>query len=207
MPRKFYPSLSGETYPHSDGIGSTPFGYTRHVMTIRSATPDDAGMIATIHVEAWRVAYRGIVPDEFLDSLSIEGRESTWRQILSSSHERVWVAQESETIVEWISAAASRDADAGASTGEIWAVYVALGRWSKGVGRALCETAERHLRLGGFIEVTLWVLKDNERAVKFYQSNGFVLDVGQEGLERGGKPLTEVRFRKRLSRAQVHPPE
>ena len=167
--------------------------------TIRSATPDDAGIIATIHVEAWRVAYRGIVPDEFLDSLSIDGRESTWRQILSSRHESVWVAQESETIVGWISAAASRDADAGAATGEIWAVYVAPGRWRKGVGRALCETAERHLHLGGFIEVTLWVLKDNERAVKFYQSSGFVLDLGHEkGLERAGKTLTEVRFRKRL---------
>jgi hypothetical protein len=49
---------------------------------IRSATPGDARAIATIHVEAWRAAYRGIVPDEYLDSLSIDGRESTWRQNL-----------------------------------------------------------------------------------------------------------------------------
>jgi GNAT superfamily N-acetyltransferase len=125
-------------------------------------------MIATIHVDAWRVAYRGIIPDEFLDSLSIDRRESTWREILLTANETVWVAQESETIVGWISAAASRDADAGASTGEIWAVYVAPGHWGKGVGRSLCESAERHLWLRGFIEVTLWVLRDNERAVKFY---------------------------------------
>jgi GNAT superfamily N-acetyltransferase len=156
-------------------------------------------MIATIHVEAWQAAYRGIVPDEYLDSLSIDERALTWREILSTGNETVWIAQESETIVGWISAAASRDADAGAATGEIRAVYVAPGRWRKGVGRALCETAERHLRLGGFIEVTLWVPKDNERAVKFYQSNGFVPDVGLERtLERGGKVLSEVRFRKRL---------
>jgi hypothetical protein len=88
------------------------------------------------------------------------------------------------------------------------ATFTAPGRWRKGVGRALCETAERHLHLGGFIEVTLWVLKDNERAVKFYQSSGFVLDVGHEkGFERGGKTLTEVRLRKGLSPAQVHPPD
>jgi len=136
-------------------------------------------MIATIHVEAWRAAYRGIVPDEFLDSLSIDRREATWREILLTGNEAVWVAQESETIVGWISAAASRDADAGASTGEIWAVYVTPGHWGKGVGRSLCESAERHSRLGGFIEVTLWVLRDNERAVKFYQSNGFIPNVGQ----------------------------
>jgi len=35
-----------------------------------------------------------------------------------------WVAEESETIIGWISAAASRDADADPSTGEIWAVYI-----------------------------------------------------------------------------------
>ena len=57
-------------------------------------------------------------------------------------------------------------------------MYVAPGCWGKGVSRSLCERAEQHLRLDGFIEVTLWVLKDNDRAVKFYQSNGFVLDLG-----------------------------
>jgi ribosomal protein S18 acetylase RimI-like enzyme len=172
-----------------------------YVTSIRSATPDDARSIATIHVEAWQAAYRGIVPDEYLDSLSIDTREPTWRQILLAGDSATWVAEASDNIVGWISAAASRDADAaGASTGEIWAVYVAPGRWGRGVGRSLCETAEQHLRLEGLAEVTLWVLRDNERAVKFYQSNGFVLDVGQEKtLERGGKTLFEDRFRKRLS--------
>src|SRR5215469_10708934 len=64
-----------------------------------------------------------------------------------------WVAQESETIVGWISAAGSRDADAGASTGEIWAVYVAPGHWGRGIGSSLCEIAERYLHLEGFVEV------------------------------------------------------
>src|ERR1035438_8725843 len=107
-------------------------------MSIRLATLDDASAIATIHVEAWRAAYRGIVSDEFLDSLSIDGRESIWRQILLAGDAATWVAQESETVVGWISAAGSRDADASASTGEIWAVYVAPGRWRAGVGRWLC---------------------------------------------------------------------
>ncbi|HLJ30121.1 MAG TPA: GNAT family N-acetyltransferase [Candidatus Angelobacter sp.] len=166
---------------------------------IRSATPVDARAIATIHVEAWRAAYRGIVPDEYLDSLSIDGRESAWRQNLLTADTSTWVAQESDAIVGWISAGPSRDTDAGTSAGEIWAVYVAPGCWGKGVGRSLCVQAERHLRTEGFIAVTLWVLKDNERAVKFYQSNGFVLDIGAtKEIERGGKTLSEVRFRKPL---------
>jgi hypothetical protein len=89
---------------------------------IRSATPIDARAIATIHVEAWRAAYRGIVPDEYLDSLSIDGRESAWRQNLLAADTSTWVAQESDAIVGWISVGASRDTDAGTSAGEIWAV-------------------------------------------------------------------------------------
>jgi hypothetical protein len=42
-------------------------------------------------------------------------------------------------------------------------------------------------------------LKDNERAGKFYRSNGFVLDFGSEKkVLRGGKTLAEARFRKPL---------
>jgi ribosomal protein S18 acetylase RimI-like enzyme len=169
------------------------------VPTIRSASPVDARAIATIHVEAWRAACRGIVPDEYLDSLSIDGRETAWRQNLLAADTSTWVAQESDAIVGWISAGPSRDTDAGTSASEIWAVYVAPGCWGKGVGRSLCVQAEQHLRTEGFIAVTLWVLKDNERAVKFYQSNGFVLDIGAtKKIKRGGKTLSEVRFRKPL---------
>lgn len=166
---------------------------------IRSATSVDARAVATIHVEAWRAAYRGIVPDEYLNSLSIEGRESVWRPSLLAADTSTWVAEESDAIVGWISAGRSRDTDAGTSAGEIWAVYVAPECWGKGVGRSLCEQAEQHLRTEGFITVTLWVLKDNKRAVKFYQSNGFALDIGAtKEIERGGKTLSEVRFRKPL---------
>jgi ribosomal protein S18 acetylase RimI-like enzyme len=166
---------------------------------IRSATPVDARAIATIHVEASRAAYRGIVPDEYLDSFSIDGRASTWRQNLLAADSSTWVALESDAIVGWISAGPCRDTDAGTSAGEIWAVYVAPECWGKGVGRSLCVKAEQHLRTEGWVVVTLWVLKDNERAVRFYQSNGFVLDIGAtKEIERGGKILSEVRFRRPL---------
>jgi len=163
------------------------------------ATPADARAIAEIHVEAWRAAYREIVPDEYLDSLSIDRREAAWRQNLLAADTSTWVALESDAIVGWISAGPSRDTDAGGSAGEIWAVYVAPGCWRRGVGRSLCLQAEQYLRTEGFAAVTLWVLRDNERAVKFYQSFGFVPDNGAtKELDLGAKNLTEVRFRKPL---------
>jgi ribosomal protein S18 acetylase RimI-like enzyme len=112
-------------------------------MIIRSARLEDALRIATIHVEAWRIAYRGIVPDEFLRALSVEQRHAVWQQNLEAGEALTWIAEDGDMAVGWISAARSRDDDAPQSTGEIWAVYVDPGHWSKGVGRALCAAAEQ----------------------------------------------------------------
>jgi len=151
-----------ETYPIIQGILAASSHKLGYVTSIRLAVPEDARAIATIHVEASQAAYRGIIPDEFLNSFSIDRRESEWRQRLLRGNAGTWVAQEAGAIVGWILAAASRDTDAGASTGEIWAVYVLPGYWGRRIGRLLCETAVRHLLTEGFTEVTLWVLTDNE---------------------------------------------
>ena len=41
---------------------------------IRSAERDDVRQIAEICVEDWQTAYRGIIDDGFLDSMSVDGR-------------------------------------------------------------------------------------------------------------------------------------
>ena len=170
-------------------------------MTTRSATPDDALGIAIVHVAAWRAAYRGIVPDDFLDSLSLEQRSAAWRQILSAvPTEDVSVALATDTIVGWISAAASRDADSGRSTGEIWALYVAPAYWRIGIGRLLLAVAEHRLLAQGLTEITLWVLKSNHRAQEFYGSVGFISEPQSEKtIAWAGTELQEIRMRKRLT--------
>ena len=40
---------------------------------VRQAEIGDAAAIARVHVASWRTTYRGLLPDEFLDSLD-EGR-------------------------------------------------------------------------------------------------------------------------------------
>lgn len=168
-------------------------------MTIRPAQAPDALAIATIHIEAWQAAYRGIVPDEFLRALSLELRHAVWQKNLEGGESRTWVAEDGGTALGWISAGRSRDADATQSTGEIWAVYVGPHHWNRGVGRALCSTAEHELRTQAFTEMTLWVLKENERALRFYRAYGFLLDACPERIaQRGGKALSEVRMRKQL---------
>jgi hypothetical protein len=78
-------------------------------MIIRPACLADALRIATIHVEAWQVAYRGIVPDEFLDALSVEERRVGWQRILETGESLTWVAEDKNMALGWISMGRSRD--------------------------------------------------------------------------------------------------
>jgi ribosomal protein S18 acetylase RimI-like enzyme len=167
------------------------------MLVVRPATPDDASAIATIHVRSWQTAYQGFVPEAFLRSLSIEARADRWRTILEEATAGTFVAEERPATVGWITVGRSRDADAGPSTGELWAIYVAPEHWGRGAGRLLWDGGRSHLAAAGYADVTLWVLKDNRRARRFYEAAGFAPDAGQEKMiELGGARIPEIRLRR-----------
>ena len=169
-------------------------------MIIRRSTVEDAGAIATIHVSAWQVAYRGVVPAQFLDALSVAERETRWRERLRDGAPAVWVATDDDVVRGWICVGKSRDADADATTAELWAIYVDPRHWRQGFGRGLWTEAAQHLAASGFRNVTLWVLQQNRDAVRFYAAAGFDIDPSYEKtVDLGGAKLSAVRLRHALT--------
>ena len=61
--------------------------------------------------------------------------------------------------------------DEAIQAGEIIALYVLKDYYGKGVSEQLMHAA--FVALDQFSEIYLWVLKDNKRAIAFYQKNGF----------------------------------
>jgi len=169
-------------------------------MEIRRATPDDARAIAVIHVDASRAAYQGLLPEAFLGSFTVERREAGWRQSLEARECEVWIAEEAGRPLGWICVGKSRDDDAAPTTAELWAMYVDPPSWHRGIGRALWTKAQSHLGSAGFSCVTLWVFRDNGRAIGFYRSAGFIEDPGRaKTRQRGGVALVEIRLRHQLT--------
>jgi len=170
-------------------------------MKICFASIEDARAIAEIHVATWRAAYAGIVPDDFLAGLSVEKRESYWREQIPLGHQKIVVAKLDTDVIGWIAYGASRDDDAGYGAAEIWAIYVSPEFWSDGVGRNLWLHSQSHLVTEGYRSVSLWVLAANSRAINFYKKAGFVPDPsGNKEFEIGGTPLREVRYVADLTR-------
>lgn len=171
--------------------------------TVRTATPDDAASIARIHVRTWQVAYRGQIPDEVLDGLRLEPRERWWRvewwKQAGASH-RLLVAESGDGIVGFVALGPSRDDEAVAATGEVYAIYADPGVWGLGVGRHLMERANEELRAAGFREATLWVIETNARARRFYTIAGWTTDGARKSERFGPATITEIRYRRGSAR-------
>src|SRR5262245_22719567 len=119
---------------------------------VRSATPDDAGVIASVHVRAWQAAYAQILPEAFLTSLSIAERTRVWHARLHERPVQTYVAEHAAQVIGWAVVGRSRDADAPVTTGELWAIYVAPEHWGGGAGRALWSRGRERLEAIGCVE-------------------------------------------------------
>jgi RimJ/RimL family protein N-acetyltransferase len=166
-------------------------------MQVRQATISDSHRIAQIHVESWRAAYRGQMPDEVLDNLDVAQRAAFWRTRLARQPRGVFVAESNQTIIGFCDWMPSRDPDANPKTiSEIVAIYVDPKHWREGAGQALCRRALEAARRDNFTAVTLWCLASNARVRDFYEKMGFHLD-GATKVDNSFKSheLYEVRFR------------
>lgn len=167
-----------------------------HEVVIRPATVDDADRIAEVHIASLREAYRGVVAEEYLEGLDVEGRRSTWRDRLTNPARdtSVWVATEDGTVVGFASVGPSLDEDAERTTLQIYTIYLEPRAWGQGIARELMRTVLGRVPSG--VAVTLWVLEANERAAHFYRRNGFTRDGVERIEEIGGQQFTEVRYRR-----------
>ncbi len=169
-------------------------------MEVREALPADAEAIARVHVRGWQFAYRGLVPDHYLDSLSVDDeRTKRNRQLLSQlgPSRKMWVAVELSQVVGFAGAGPTRDEDTSGPTGELYAIYVDPDHWGRGAGSALMGSVHDFLDSEGYREATLWVLEDNERTRRFYERHGWEFDGTTKADERPGFTLHEVRYRRK----------
>lgn len=175
-------------------------------MHIRLANPDDAHAIATVHVRTWQHAYRGHMPEAFLDDLTPASRYAFWERVLPTMTPpwATFVAEDAGSVVGFCSVGPSRaaqepDADATASgTGEVYSIYVLPDRQGEGVGRLLLDRACDAMSAAGFADAILWVLAGNTPAITFYERMGWQ-DAGETKQEIvAGMTIEEQCYRRAL---------
>ena len=161
----------------------------------RNVHSDDVRGIAEVHVRSWQAAYRGQVPDSYLEGLSVEKRELVWTEILKDQMRGVLVAEDEARIVGFSSFGPVRDKEENRLlTGEIYSIYVLEDFWNLGIGRTLMENSLIALERDGFGFVKVWVLETNQRARSFYEKFGFKTDGVRKTEKREDFELREIRY-------------
>ena len=158
----------------------------------------DADAMGSVHVRAWRAAYSGgLMPDESLDSLSVQIRADMWRQRLAqpvADRSARLVVEDPAGVVVGFAKTGPEEHDEAATGGELYAIYVDPDRWGTGAGLALHQSALDALRDAGFERAVLWVIPENRRARHFYKNLGWQTDNMERVATCGGVEVPEVKY-------------
>lgn len=150
---------------------------------------DDRLAVSRIYEESWKSAYRGIVPQAYLDAIPI-GR---WAANRDQEGRRSLVLEETGRLIGVACVSPSRWPDY-PDFGEIISLYLLPESTGRGYGKALLAAAVGALADRGFRDALLWVLEENHRARSFYEKQGFRFSGDFMDGEIGGKPLREVLY-------------
>lgn len=167
-------------------------------MNIRLVSHTDIPTIAKIHIESWQQAYRGIVPDEFLDSMDLRSRTEIWERRFETVKESLFVAEVESVVRAWALCGKSRVASDDTHMSELYAIYADPHFWGQGLGKGLVETVHAKLVEHSYTRVMLWVLTDNHRARRFYESCGYMNTEIKQIIEISGVQIEELRYERSL---------
>jgi GNAT superfamily N-acetyltransferase len=148
-------------------------------VVIRRGIPDDAEAMGHLHIDVWEDAYTGLVPQGILDDRrdEVAARIERWRDIFGQERP-TWLAVAGGRLVGFSGAGPARDNDVDLEL-EVYALYVRAAYYGTGVGYALLQQAI------GDRAAYLWVLAGNERAIAFYERQGFRLDGTEDEHDEG----------------------
>jgi len=164
---------------------------------IRDARPADATRLAEIQAASWRAAYRGLLSDAFLEGLTATTRLDWWVSRLARIPPRwaVLVTESEGDVTGFVTIGHCDDDDRRVpNAGELYAMYVDPDHWDRGFGRDLLLGAENCFRASGYTDASLWVVRDNQRARRFYEDGGWRADGLEKRMIIGSDAVVAVRY-------------
>ena len=142
---------------------------------------------AYVHWKSWQEAYPGIVAQTYLDNkMTLEKCEA----MAFRWPDNILVAKDGERVIGFAGYGKCRNDDL-PEAGEVIAIYILSQYYGQGVGYRLMQEALK--QLSAYSRIAVWVLKENQRAIRFYERCGFRFD-GREEVLQLDAPVTEARM-------------
>ncbi len=159
---------------------------TMRIIIKKMETEDEINGKGYVHWKSWQESYKGIVNQEYLDNLTLD-------KCVASAHKwpnNVLIAKDGDNVIGFLAYGECRNEDL-IDAFEVMAIYVLSEYYGCGIGFQLM--AEAIKKLNNHNKIVVWVLKDNKRAIRFYQRLGFTFD-GTEATLKLGTEIVERRM-------------
>ncbi len=140
------------------------------MIDIRLSKPADSAALAALHGDAWRYAYRGIIPGISLERMIARRGPAWWERMHGSGH-RALVLEFDKRVAGYATFGPCRMRSA-PPLGEIYELYLRPEFHGTGFGKRLFAEARCHLRARGLVGLLIWALADNDLACRFYWALG-----------------------------------
>ena len=165
---------------------------------IKLAARDELYEVAVHLHNCWKAEYKGIVRDDFLDSMTIGERYMELQGRFDAGMTGYLIMRYCGELVG-ASVFGMSFTVGYPDDGEISAIYLRHDFIGKGFGHKLFAKTEEALADKGYRSYILDVLSDNSRAVKFYQKHGYeTVDNRTVKLGNHEYPLTVLRKENKL---------
>lgn len=161
---------------------------------IRVAQAGDEPAIAKVHIQSWQEAYKGLIPQDYLDQLSSELSEriDMWKKIMTNPQRWAWVAEGPQGIVGFVLFGPPRDKNREGYI-ELGAIYLLASEKGKGVGFSLLSVGFNKMKDLGYKKAYCRVLENNP-TIKFYKGSGAQFSNQVKEDDIGGKNFKELAY-------------
>lgn len=156
------------------------------ISIVPMVTDEDIDGKAYVHWKSWHETYSELVDMEYMKTITLEKCEKMAHQ----RTDNIIVAKDNDKVIGFVRYGVYRE-DTLPEYGEVYAIYVLRDYHDKKVGYALMNAAFE--KLAEYKKIAVWVLKGNDRAIKFYERYGFRFDGTEKEIELG-TPNTELRM-------------
>ena len=137
---------------------------------IRISTRADAATLTCLHQDAWRYAYRGIIPAVTLEKM-IQRRDVRWWERMHRVGGQALLLEFDHEVAGYATFGPNRVRKL-ALGGEIYELYLKPQYQGVGFGKRLFKEARRRMRERGYTGHLVWSLGANESACRFYEALG-----------------------------------
>lgn len=153
----------------------------------REANVSDCDAIANVHVQSWIESYAGIVPQSFLDNLSIEKRAKMFKTAFTISPYKIYVAESTEHGVIGFANIGKPRENVDGYDFELYAIYLLKEFQGKGIGRELFKCCVNYLK--SIHGQSMYLLALEASPYKSFYDN-----LGGQVIEKRQKEIEEVLF-------------